>query len=159
LYTFITGKGGDNIPKTLEKQFNLEGNALPEIYYTPVIRPELRNTVLVDKNWIFGKTHNLHYNKNLLEEEIQKAQGEKGEVLYVEPKTQSLFEYVDMISSSKYFVALISGGNALVAALNKPASIIIPEDLEGGALSNFFFHTPKIKYIRKKSLNAYFSKV
>ena len=153
--TLITGKGDLNVVERIERQFNVAGNGVPEIYYKPFIDPALHDTVLVDRNWIYGKTHNLYYDEQLLEREIEKAKDPDRKVLYVEPGGQDLFRYTDMIASSKHFIGLVSGGNVLAAALRKNATIIVPENQDGGSLSNFLFPNAGIQYVRNKSLKQY----
>ena len=40
----------------LEKQFELKGAGIPEIFHTPTVLENYTNVILIDKNWISGKS-------------------------------------------------------------------------------------------------------
>lgn len=141
----------------LEAQFDVTSNGLPEIFYTPHILPELHKTLLIDANWHSGKKWGLYNDPSILDSIISQwhAQGPDFVVQYVETAAQDIYTYLDMIVSAAQFVSFFSGGNALAAALNIPAIIIVPENLDGTSLTMFLYHHAPITYVRRRSLARY----
>ncbi len=141
----------------IERQFNLIGKGLPEIYYAPNKIEGYKDILFCDKNWFSGKKWGLYNDQKLLEKEIAEWCAVPGHsVEFCDPNKQNIFEYIDKIYSSGKFLCYFSGGNALAATLNIPATVIVPENLDGNSLSLYLFTYTKIKYLRNKTLDAYY---
>ena len=153
----LTGACSLSALENLEAQFGVSGSGLPEIFYKPTIMPELQKTLLIDANWHSGKKWGLYNDPSILEAIITqwRAKGSDYKVQYVETTAQNIYVYLDMLASAGQFVSYFSGGNALAAALNIPAIIIVPENLDGTALTMFMYHHAPITYVRRRSLARY----
>ncbi|MEY2672074.1 MAG: hypothetical protein RL687_491, partial [Candidatus Parcubacteria bacterium] len=143
-----------SLTELLEKDFCLNGEGLPEIFYTPKKQDELSNTILIDNNWYSGRKWGLYNDMTLQQKKIEEIMRDKPnlKIQYVTPTAQSIFEYIDMLHSAAFFISLFSGGNALAAALHIPAIVIVPENIEGASLSYFHFSKSNITYIRNKKV-------
>jgi hypothetical protein len=159
LRQILFDRGGDTAVANIERQFGLEVGGVPEIFYSPRRLPGYEKVLLCDKNWFSGEKWGLYYDETSLETGIKQWQecGNDRTVEYVDTKKQTLFEYLDKIHSCGKFVCVYSGGNSLAAALRKSdAVVLVPENFEGAALSLFLFRRSHIRYVRKKSLAAYY---
>jgi len=147
LKTFITGKGGVDVIRAIEKQFDLKGRGVPELYYTPQNLPEYHDVILVDKNYISGKRMGWLYKDTTFEKEIKKHTDSHTTITYVDPSKQNLFEYTNMIYSCKHFITVLSGGAVLAASFNKPFTVVLPYNTVGGSVEQFIFRKSKGQYI------------
>lgn len=156
---FFTGKGKQNAVAELEQQFKVVGVGLPEIHYQPTPLPELHDTLLVDRNWYSGSKFGFYNDPTLVLSAIAtwKQAHPNGQVVEVDPKGQSLTAYIDMIASADHLLCFLSGGNSLAAALRTRATVVLPENIDGAAVSNFLFAKAPITYLRKRSLQFYFT--
>ncbi len=158
LRTFFTDKYGENICEQVERQFNVKGNGVPELFYKPKFLSEYTNTIFVDTNWFSGKKWGLYNDQSLLEKEIQnsKLENTNARVEFSTPTRQDIFTYIDKIFSSWKFISFFSGGNVLAATLKKEkVTIILPENIEGGSMYSFLFPRSHNTYIRNGSLKGY----
>lgn len=154
---FFTGKGKQNAVAELEQQFKVTGIGLPEIHYQPTLLPELRDALLVDRNWYSGSKFGFYNDPSLLADTVAswKQTHPTGRVVEVDPKEQPLTTYIDMIASADHMLCFLSGGNSLAAALRTRATVILPENIDGAAVSNFLFKNAPITYLRRRSLAGY----
>lgn len=158
LRAILTDKGGDPVLVQLEKQFGLVGLGRPELYYTPKQLPGYEHTLLCDINWFSGEKWGLYNDPNLLEKVLTdwKESDSQNTIEYITPHGQNIFEYIDKIHSAVEFVSYFSGGNALAVSLQKKATVIVPENLDGNSVSLFFFAKSPVTYLRKCSLASYY---
>jgi hypothetical protein len=156
--TFFTDKADKNIVQILERQFDLKGQGLPEIFYKPKVLTGYKNTMLCDLNWFSGQRWGLYNDPNLIDEEIRTwlSTDANNKIEYCKPNTHDIFTYVDKIHSSKKFLTFFSGGNVIATTLETPTTVIVPENLEGTSISAFLFTNSSTKYKRKLSLELYF---
>jgi glycosyltransferase involved in cell wall biosynthesis len=148
IITVITDMWGDDVIQTIEKQFNIPHiKGVPEIYYKPRHIPEFSNTILVDTNQISGLKNGWRYSNTKFTSEINKHMSDKDQIVYVNPANQNIFEYADQIYSSKYFISTLSGGAVLASALRYNLSVILPDNIIGGSVSNFTFKKSGATYI------------
>jgi len=142
----------ENIIATYEKHLKLNGVGLPKIYYKPKVIQEYENVVLVDTNQVTGVRFGYKYNEENIKIIITSKKLGNCQVEYVEPSKQSLFKYIDMIASCKYYICYLSGGSVLAAALNKKSSVIIPDNLDirgRGAYPWIFRKANNVNYIHR----------
>ncbi|MBU3668625.1 MAG: glycosyltransferase family 2 protein [Candidatus Taylorbacteria bacterium] len=145
---FITDQSGVSVTEILEKQFNVDGKGVPEIYYAPKTLDAYKNIILVDKNYISGIKLGWIYDEKTFDKEIAACTSQGLRVEYVDPKKQDLFTYIDMIYSSHNFITVLSGGAALCACLDKPFVAILPKNIFGGSVNIFTFKKSKARYVR-----------
>jgi hypothetical protein len=138
---WVFGRGLKNLSISVEEQFLLSGDGLPEIFYEPSQISKYESTILIDRNRYTGEKMGLVTRDECESEMISKLKGVDSNltVEYVEQGAQDIFSYVDMIYSSKYFICHLSGGNSLAAAMKKNAIIILPTNLNGSALMDFLY--------------------
>lgn len=113
---------GLNVIQNVEYQiFGHYFNDRPKIYYRPNLINYLQDKVVIDLN---------AFSSSVDKESIISQFGKDQAVLLNESsdthigiKSSSIFEWVDMITSSKKFVCTFSGGNIVMAAYNKPCTI------------------------------------
>ncbi len=142
----LSDRGSKSLTEIIEKQFGVSDKGLPEIYYKPNFLPEYGHVVLIDKNYIAGKTVGWEYRDESFAREAHKHLDKNARIEYVNPGKQDLFRYADMIYSCKHFITVLSGGAALAASLKKPFTAIMPYNAFGESVDQFVF---------KKSLGSY----
>ena len=147
LYSLITDRGLETHLERLERQFKVKGKGVPEIYYEPKLRSELKDIVLIDKNMITGKKFGWKYKENAFEREALRY-ASKENIHYVDPKAQDLFGYVDSIYSCKRFVATFSGGASIAACFEKPFSVIWPYNAIDGSNYQFCYRKSRGAYVK-----------
>ena len=103
----------------------------PEIYYKPKLIKEFTNLIIFDPNYIsnIGLVSNKKLNSFFLEFEQIVVMKRINKVVklkrdYTELEAVNIFNYCDIIYSSKQFICMTSGGATLSAALNKNAIVI-----------------------------------
>ncbi len=138
---------GKNIMQNLNDQFDIGGPAIPQIYYTPHLIPEYRDTILIDVNFISGHKLGWVYDIKQIENYVKHISCDKYRVEYIDPVKQDIFRYADMIHSSHKFVTVLSGGAALAAALHTKAIVFLPKNVRGGSVYNFTFENSSVTYI------------
>ncbi len=148
LKEFIFDKGGKNVIETIENQFHLTGNGLPEIYYKPTLVKYLNNVILIDENSISGKRFGWKFQKDIFYKEAVNHLTKIDRIEHIDPKKQDLFGFVDMIYSCKYYIGTSSGGAAISACLNKPFSVILPYNAMNSSVYNFCFFNSRGKYLK-----------
>lgn len=154
---FFTDRTDQTLVAELEREFSLKGQGLPEIYYEPRPIPGYETTLLCDLNWFSGEKWGLYNDPALVQEEIERwvSINPDHTVEYVMPGQQDIFTYADKVQACGKFLCYFSGGNMLAVALKKPATVIVPENIEGQSLSLFFFGRSAIEYKRRKSITGY----
>ncbi|MBP9818513.1 MAG: glycosyltransferase family 2 protein [Candidatus Pacebacteria bacterium] len=150
IYNIITDQRGCALTEIVERQFGLNGEGIPEIYYRPNILNEYSDTILVDKNYISGKKLGWFYKDKTFDNEIEKRLSDNRnlKIEEINPTKQNLFQYVDMISSCHYFITVLSGGAAVAAALPKPFTAVLPYNIHGGSVDIFTFKKSSGYYVR-----------
>lgn len=155
-FTILTGRGGRTAVAEIERQFGLVGDGNPEIAYLPKKIPGYETVLLCDRNWHSGKKLGLYNDPSLLHTVIAEwvARGPAYRVEYIEPSSQDLTTYIDKIYSCGRLVCFLSGGNSLAAALKKPATVILPENIEGGGVTQFLFLAAPTTYLRRRPIRG-----
>jgi hypothetical protein len=148
LMTLILDKEGKTVLEVLEEQFGVSDKGIPEIYYKPNKLKNYSNVILVDKNTITGELSGWKYKENIFEDTAQKYKQEDDIIEYVNPKKQTLFEYVDMIYSCKRFVGTFSGGSSIAACFDKEFSVIWPYNAITGTNYNFRYKKSAGEYVK-----------
>lgn len=138
---WVFDRGLKNLSIAVEEQFQLSGDGLPEIFYEPNKIEKYETVILVDRNRYTGEKMGLVTRDECESNIISRLLSHDSSVTveYVEQGRQDVFSYVDMISSSKYFICQLSGGNSLAAAMKKNAIVILPINLKGSALMDFLY--------------------
>jgi hypothetical protein len=155
-FTILTGRGGRNAVAEIERQFGLTGTGNPEL---PVKLEKIHGyekVLLCDQNWHTGKKLGLYNDPTLLENVLAewRARGEDYRIEYANPNSQDLFTYIQTLYSCGQFVCFLSGGNSLAAALGTAATVVLPENVEGGAITQFLFLHSPIRYLRRRPLRG-----
>lgn len=145
---FISDRNSPAITEIVEKQFGLDGKGVPEIFYTPKILPDYKNTILVDKNYISGKKVGWVYNDKTFKRQIAEYSDSQSKIEYIDPMKQNIWEYTDMIFSSKRFITVLSGGAVIAACFDKPFTVILPFNAFGESVDQFVFSNSSGKYVR-----------
>ncbi|MES2003075.1 MAG: hypothetical protein V4450_01040 [Bacteroidota bacterium] len=113
----------------------------PEVYYRPVVKPELKNAVIYDPNFISytgdlanGKPIETWLSQNHVTVDFQMKQLNKRS-LSIRPtaaslETTSLFDFCSVIVSAKKIYCLNTGTPSLAAALNIPVTVFYGKGLE-----------------------------
>jgi hypothetical protein len=70
-------------------------------------------------------------------------------IQYVNPNSQDLFTFVDMIYSCKYYIGTSSGGASISACFDKPFSVILPYNALNASVFRFCYHNSKGNYLHK----------
>jgi hypothetical protein len=154
--TILTGRGGRTAVAEIERQFGLQCDGNPTIAYQPKKIPGYETVLLCDQNWHSGKKLGLYNDPTLLRNVLVEweARGPTYRVEYIEPSSQDLTTYIDKIYSCGHFVCFLSGGNSLAAALKKPATVVLPENIEGGGITQFLFLSAPTTYLRRRPIRG-----
>lgn len=148
LLEFIFDKNGKNLIEILEKQFNLDGRGLPEIFYKPNVLDEYSNIILLDENYISGKKFGWKFKKNIfMKEALKNKNSEKEKIAPVDPKKQSLSVFIDMIYSCKHYIGTSSGGASISACFDKPFTVILPKNALNAAIYRFMYRHSRGIYV------------
>ena len=131
-----------NIIQNIEYQiFGLYNNEYPKLYYRPNLIEELSDKIIIDPNSIstnidFVSILNKYNKENLitLNQNINDIEN---------ISSNSIFEWVDMITSSKEFICAYSGGSVIMAAYNKSCTVYKKFDTDFYNMFKFRLH----KYI------------
>jgi hypothetical protein len=124
---FSSDKG--NLVEIYEKQFNLTGNGVPKIYYSPNYIEKYKDICLVDLNIKTGQVKRHNYNLKNIEDWVEKNELHSLKRHYIDIQKQNIFKYIDMIYSSKCAVFLFSGGSVISACLNKNSIVLLPYEI------------------------------
>lgn len=149
LWQFLTDKNGLSYTEIIEKQFDISDKGIPEIYYEPKIINELSHTILIDKNYISGKKFGWKFRNNIFENKAREIMITGDRIDYINPKKQSLFDFVDMIYSCKCYIGTSSGGASLAACFDKPFYVILPYNSLNGSVFGFCYRNSKGKYVSR----------
>ena len=106
----------------------------PELYFRPEIRPELKNTVLFDPNYIsytgdiaYGSTIQHWFEQNQIQIDAQmQVRGKRNLAISCSKLIQSknLEDFCSILISSKHIYCFTTGTATLAAALNKPVTVL-----------------------------------
>lgn len=147
IWSIMTDREGPNAIETLERQFGVVGYGRPELYYKPKLVPAYKDIIILDENTVTGKKLGWRFKKDAFLREALKYAASKESIERVDPKKQSLFEYVDMIYSCKRFVGTFSGGASIAACFDKPFSVIWPINGRNGTNYPFRFKNSRGDYV------------
>jgi hypothetical protein len=116
-----------NIIQNIEFQiFGKFYNENPILYYRPNLLNDFFDKILVDSN-----TASTNFNFDSIIDNIDKEnlillnQERSG---FSNKKSNSIFEWIDMITSAKEFICQLSGGTVVMAAYNKPCTVYTTTD-------------------------------
>lgn len=121
--------GKHNAVLSYEKLFGVEGTGRPKIYYTPKEVEFFRDKVVIDKNHITGARLGYVYSDESIKKVIQYNKLEGFDLYYINPEQQTLEEYIDIVYSCKYFICYMSGSGVIAAALDKNATVLLPDNI------------------------------
>lgn len=125
-----------NIVQNIEFQiFDRYYSENPLLYYRPNLDSSLSDKILVDPN---STSTNINFNSiidNMSKENLILLNQEKDKFNSI--KSNSIFEWIDIITSAKEFICQLSGGTVVMAAYNKPCTVYTPGN---SSVFNFKIH-------------------
>jgi len=125
-----------NIIQNIEFQiFGTSYNENPLLYYRPNLIDNLSDKILLDPNSVSTKFSFDSIISSMNKEDLIILNQETND--YNNIKSNSIFEWIDIITSAKEFICQLSGGTVVMAAYNKSCTVYTPTDND---IFNFKIH-------------------